>query len=60
MNAKCPCEKCNRIIRQSYATYVMGGTKTTPSGNQVVKREVKLFIKKLLNIYATFLVFDMR
>ncbi|KAL1494747.1 hypothetical protein ABEB36_010294 [Hypothenemus hampei] len=33
--SKCPCEECNRKIRQSYARYVMGGTKTTASGKQI-------------------------
>lgn len=36
LNSKCPCEECNQTIRQSYATHVMGGVTTTPSGNQVL------------------------
>ncbi|KAH1009316.1 hypothetical protein HUJ04_001688 [Dendroctonus ponderosae] len=35
MQSKCPCEECNRKIRQEYATLIMGGAKTTPSGNQI-------------------------
>ncbi|XP_030746892.1 uncharacterized protein LOC115875539 [Sitophilus oryzae] len=35
MKSKCPCEECNRKIRQANATYVVGSTRTTPSGHQV-------------------------
>lgn len=36
LNSKCPCEECNQAIRQSYATHIMSGTTTTPSGNRVI------------------------
>ncbi|XP_050304993.1 uncharacterized protein LOC126742387 [Anthonomus grandis grandis] len=35
MKAKCECEECNQKLRQEYATYIMGGTKDTASGNQI-------------------------